>query len=159
MLEVQNLSKTYNPGKKNALAALHDVSLTIADGEMVAVTGLKTAPAFCPIVAPFYSGMLVTVVLDARDLQNGKTAEDVKALYRSLYHTPIVSYADAPDEEGFLSAAKLSTLDRMEISVFGNSERILLAARYDNLGKGASGAALECMNIVMGLAPEYGLEL
>lgn len=127
--------------------------------EMVAVTGLKTAPAFCPIVAPFYSGMLVTVVLDARDLQNGKTAEDVKALYRSLYNTPIVSYADAPDEEGFLSAAKLSTLDRMEISVFGNSERILLAARYDNLGKGASGAALECMNIVMGLAPEYGLEL
>ena len=127
--------------------------------EMVAVTGLKTAPAFCPIVAPFYSGMLVTVVLDARDLQNGKTAEDIKALYRSLYNTPIVSYADAPDEEGFLSAAKLSTLDRMEISVFGNSERILLAARYDNLGKGASGAALECMNIVMGLAPEYGLEL
>ena len=126
---------------------------------MVAVTGLKTAPAFCPIVAPFYSGMLVTVVLDARDLQNGKTAEDIKALYRSLYHTPIVSYAHAPDEEGFLSAAKLSTLDRMEISVFGNSERILLAARYDNLGKGASGAALECMNIVMGLAPEYGLEL
>lgn len=127
--------------------------------EMVAVTGLKTAPAFCPIVAPFYSGMLVTVVLDARELQNGKTADDIKTLYRSLYNTSIVSYAHAPDEEGFLSAAKLSSLDRMEIAVFGNSERILLAARYDNLGKGASGAALECMNIVMGLDPDYGLEL
>lgn len=127
--------------------------------EMTAVTGLKTAPAFCPVVAPFYSGMLVTVTLDSAALQNGRNAGDIKELYRSLYNTPVVFYNEGCDGDGFLSAAKLSGLDSMEISVFGNDDRILLAARYDNLGKGASGAALECMNIKMGLAPEFQLDI
>jgi N-acetyl-gamma-glutamyl-phosphate reductase len=63
------------------------------------------------------------------------------------------------DEDGFLSACALSGSDRMEISVLGSGERLVLAARFDNLGKGASGAALECMNIMTGLAPETGLVL
>ena len=58
-----------------------------------------------------------------------------------------------------MSAAKLSSKDKMEISVHGDGDVVLLTARYDNLGKGASGAAIECMNIVLGVAPETGLEL
>ena len=127
--------------------------------EMRIISGLSVTPIFCPYICDYFSGMLVTVPLFAKDLQGGKTADDIRTLYQSLYHTPIVSYKEAPDEAGFLSASALEGLDRMEISVFGNGERILLAARYDNLGKGASGAALECMNLKMGLAPEYGLEL
>lgn len=126
--------------------------------EMQALTGLAQAPLFCPIVADFYSGMLVTVPVFASQL-NGAGIEDVRAVYAKAYSGPIVSYAADTDETGFLSAGKLSGSDAMEISVFGNEERILLCARYDNLGKGASGAALECLNFAMGIEPATGLNL
>lgn len=125
--------------------------------EMVAITGLDTAPIFCPIVAPFYSGMEVTVPLFKKDL-NG-SVEQIKNVYKSTYNTVFVSFCDNSDENGFLSSGALSGLDSMQISVFGNDERITLVARYDNLGKGASGAAIECMNIVLGLDKEKGLIL
>ncbi len=125
--------------------------------EMVAITGLDTAPIFCPIVAPFYSGMEVTVPLFKKDL-NG-SIEDIKNVYKSTYNTAFVSFCDNSDENGFLSSGALSGLDSMQISVFGNDDRITLVARYDNLGKGASGAAIECMNIVLGLDKEKGLIL
>lgn len=125
--------------------------------EMTAVTGLETAPVFCPIVADYFSGMLVTVPLFKKDLQNGKTANDIKYLYKSTYNTSIVSFEENIDENGFVSANAKSGLDSMQITVSGNDERILLIARYDNLGKGASGAALECMNIKMGLQPDFQL--
>ena len=127
--------------------------------EMVKISGLSAAPAFCPIVDDFYSGMEVTVPVFASMLPAGKGAEDIKNIYRALYTGPIVSYVDGGDEGGFLSAGAFSGKDKMVISVHGNDERILLTARYDNLGKGASGAAVECMNIVMGIEPTTGLEL
>ena len=126
--------------------------------EMQALTGLAQAPLFCPIVADFYSGMLVTVPLFASQL-NEAGIEEVRAVYAGVYRGPIVSYIPDADEAGFLSAGKLSGYDAMEISVFGNEERILLCARYDNLGKGASGAALECLNLAMGADPAAGLNL
>ena len=126
--------------------------------EMAFVTGLKNAPLFSPIVADFYSGMEVSVPLFASAL-SGATVADIKEIYKKKYNSPIVSFVEGGDEGGFLSAGKLSLLDRMEISVYGNDERILLVSRYDNLGKGASGAALECMNLVLGLPAEYGLAL
>ncbi len=116
--------------------------------EMKAVTGLKSEPAFSPIVSSFYSGMEVTVPLFREDI-NG-SADDIKRIYRDLYTSPLVRYNDAESEGGFLSAAKYSGLDSMSITVHGNDERILLVARYDNLGKGASGAAVECLNIKLG---------
>ena len=125
--------------------------------EMTAVTGLKSAPVFCPIVADYFSGMLVTVPLFKKDLQNGKTAQDIKELYKRIYNTSIVSYEENIDENGFVSVNAKSGFDSMQITVGGNDERILLIARYDNLGKGASGAALECMNIKMGLQPDFQL--
>lgn len=127
--------------------------------EMKAITGLVNAPAFLPIVADFYSGMEVTVPLFASQLQNGKTVEDVKAVYKRYYNTPLLSYTESADEEGFLSAAALRGKDSMQVTVAGNDERILLVARYDNLGKGASGAAIECLNTVLGVDPYLGLEL
>lgn len=125
--------------------------------EMKAVTGIENAPIFCPIVADFYSGMEVTVPLFASDLKG--SVEDIKKVYAKKYNTSIVKYTEETDEGGFVSANKYSMLDSMEISVSGNGERILLIARYDNLGKGASGAALECMNIVMGSDPTTGLNI
>lgn len=126
--------------------------------EMQAMTGLKTAPIFCPIVSDFYSGMEVTVPLFADDLQTGGI-EEIKAIYQEKYQSDIVYYKENADESGFASAARLSDTDQMEISVQGNEARILLIARYDNLGKGASGAAVECLNLVLGADPATGLNL
>ena len=116
--------------------------------EMSVITGLKNAPLFSPIVSNFYSGMEVTVPLFKEQLQGG--IDDIKNIYRSAYASPIISYHDADDEGGFLSAAKYEGKDSMGISVYGNADRILLVARYDNLGKGASGAAVECLNVKLG---------
>ena len=116
--------------------------------EMTAIAGLQTAPVFSPIVADFYSGMEVTVPLFASDI-NG-TIEDIKKIYRAAYSSPIIHFNEGDDEGGFLSAAKYTGLDSMGISVYGNDDRIILVARYDNLGKGASGAAVECLNVKLG---------
>ena len=124
--------------------------------EMVKLSSLENAPAFCPIVASFYSGMEVSIPLFAKDI-NG-SVEDIKAVYQRYYQKGLVSYTEA-SEEGFLSAGVLSGKDNMTVSVFGNEERILLVARYDNLGKGASGAAIQNMNILMGVDETTGLEI
>lgn len=125
--------------------------------EMTAVCGLDNAPLFSPIVAVFYSGMEVTVPLFKSQI-NG-TVDDIKKVYKEKYNGPVVKYKEEFDEGGFVSANKLKGRDSMEISVSGNEDRILLISRYDNLGKGASGAAVECMNIVMGVDKTTGLIL
>ena len=127
--------------------------------EMQAITGISSAPIFLPIVADFYSGMEVTVPLFASQLADGIGMEEIKALYKKCYDTSLLYYAEDADEAGFLSAAAMSGKDSMQVSVHGNGERILLVARYDNLGKGASGAAIECLNTVLGADPCTGLVL
>lgn len=126
--------------------------------EMVKISGLKNAPAFCPVVSNFYSGMEVTVPVFKSDLKNGFDIEKIKEIYKNKYNSSLVSYCEE-SEEGFLSAGILSRKDSMIVSVFGNEDRILLVARYDNLGKGASGAAVECLNIVLGNEDTYGLDI
>ena len=125
--------------------------------EMSKICGIENAPAFIPVVADFYSGMEVTIPLFAS--QVNASVEEIKAIYKEKYTGPIVKYVEDFDESGFVSANKLSFNDGMEISVSGNSDRILLIARYDNLGKGASGAAIECMNIVLGVDETTGLDI
>jgi N-acetyl-gamma-glutamyl-phosphate reductase len=125
--------------------------------EMVKITGLENAPHFSPIVADFYSGMEVTVPLFKSQI-NG-AVEDIKQVYKSTYGYGLVKYTEADDEAGFLSAGKLSEKDTMQIEVYGNDDRISLVARYDNLGKGASGAAVECLNIKLGERPDKCLEV
>ena len=127
--------------------------------EMQAITGLKNAPIFCPIVSDFYSGMMVTVPIFASQLCDGVTVGNIKDLYAGKYCGEIVEYVEALDDAGFISACKLKMKDSMKISVFGNDDRILLVALYDNLGKGASGAAIECMNVVLGTDKTAGLDI
>ena len=126
--------------------------------EMKAITALQSEPIFCPIVADFYSGMTVTVPLFKSQL-NGATAADIKAGYAEKYQSELVQYVENVDENGFLSGLALSKKDCMKIAVGGNDERILLFASYDNLGKGASGAAIECMNIALGVNKTTGLQV
>ena len=87
----------------------------------------------------------------------GVRTEEIREVYRKAYASGLIRFAEAPDEGGFLSAEALAGRDSMEISVFGNPERMLLTARFDNLGKGASGAAIQNMNIVLGLDEKEGL--
>ena len=117
--------------------------------EMAVICGLHEAPLFSPIVADFYSGMEVSVPLFAKDLTGDLS--DVQEAYRGYYPGPLVHYDENSDEAGFLSAAAFSGRDDMQITVTGNEERMVLTARFDNLGKGASGAAIQNMNLVLGM--------
>lgn len=123
--------------------------------EMVKISGLETAPVFCPIVADYYSGMAVTVPLFRKDLKGN--VQDIIQLYQDCYRGPIVRFE--PYTEGMIAGNSLSGKDSMEITVAGNEERILLISRFDNLGKGASGAAIQNMNILLGLDETTGLVL
>ena len=121
------------------------------------ITGLHTTPAFCPLVADFDSGMMVTIPLFREDLTGDIDA--IASVYQQKYTGPIVSFCADPAENGFLSSYALHGLDRMEVSVAGNNDRILLTARFDNLGKGASGAAIQCLNLISGEDETAGLVL
>ena len=103
--------------------------------------------------------MMVTVPLFASQLKDGKTVSDIKALFESKYISDIVKYQECFDDSGFISAAKLKDSDAMTVTVSGNDERILLIAVYNNLGKGASGAAIECMNVVLGQEKNSALDI
>ena len=121
--------------------------------EMGKVCGLSVAPVFSPIVVPHYSGMEVTVQLHRADLKA------IQACYADYYRTGLVRFVEAANEEGFLSSAGLSGRDDMEVSAYGNDDRVILVSRFDNLGKGASGAAIQNMNLVLGCDEATGLEL
>lgn len=123
--------------------------------EMAAICGLDHAPLFSPIVADFYAGMEVTVPLFAHQVKG--TMADIAAVYAEAYATGMIHYREAADEAGFLSAAAFAGRDDMEVTVTGNGERMLLVARFDNLGKGASGAAIQNMNILLGTLESAGL--
>ena len=123
--------------------------------EMAKICGLDHAPVFCPIVAPYYAGMEVTVPLTPAD--TSASLEQIKAVYRDYYQNGLIRFAEGTDESGFLSAGAFAGRDDLEVAVFGNEERILLVSRFDNLGKGASGAAIQNMNIVLGLDEKMGL--
>ena len=125
--------------------------------EMKAIAGLDNAPIFCPIVSDFYSGMTVTVPIFASQIKG--SVADIKAVYKAKYNSEIVRFEESVDENGFISGKAFSEKDVMRLTVAGNDERILLIACYDNLGKGASGAAIECMNLAIGADRCKGLAL
>lgn len=122
--------------------------------EMKKMTGIHLAPAFIPVVSNYYSGMLSTIPIAKRDLLKQTTMEEIKQLYENYYsgekmvHLVREGYQD---ERGMICANALSDRDDLEIYVYGNEERMVISARYDNLGKGASGAAVQCMNIMLGM--------
>lgn len=126
--------------------------------EIKEIAGLAQTPLFMPIVGNFYSGMQVCIAIYKNFLADGKNIEDIKNVYKNMYTSEIVFYTEE-NENGFISSGVLAGKDSMSISVFGEEDRILLVARYDNLGKGASGAAVECLNYILGENKATGLEL
>ena len=156
----KNMIAQYEDNDRNALlGAPRQYALTQSHKhlkEMVKICGLKNAPAFCPMVADFYSGMEVTVPVFKTDIK--MSLSELKDFYKDYYKSGLISYNDAENEEGFLSAAALSGKDNMEVTVCGNEDRILLVSRFDNLGKGASGAAIQNMHILLGIDEKTGLE-
>lgn len=125
--------------------------------EMMKVCSLLSKPNFCPIVSNFPRGMEVTVPLHASVLKG--SVKEVKEIYKNYYTGKIVKFVENCDDNGFLPSNYLAGKDSMEISVFGNEENILLTARFDNLGKGACGAAIQNMNILIGNEEDKGLIL
>ncbi len=125
--------------------------------EMQKYCKLENSPIFCPIVADYDRGMEVTVPLFKSQISCDIQA--LKEIYKNAYNGPVVKFVESNDEGGFLSANSMKEKDGMEVSVFGNDDRILLVSRFDNLGKGASGAAIQNMNILLGVDQTKGLEL
>lgn len=125
--------------------------------EIIKVCDLSARPCFCPIVGNFPCGMQVTVPLNKKDLKC--SVKELKDFYKSIYNGKVVYYNDSPSENGFTSASALAGKDSMEISVLGSEEWILLVSRFDNLGKGASGSAIQNMNIILDREETNGLVL
>ena len=135
--------------------------------EMKFVTGLSREPLFSPIVADYYNGMLVSVPLYTDLLGNVGSGRPTPASVRDMLaehykDQPFIRVMPLGEEEktsNFLGSNNCAGWDGLQIFVTGNEERILVSSRFDNLGKGASGAAIECMNLVLGCDPAKGLNL
>lgn len=118
--------------------------------EMKKITGLKSEPVFNPIVSDYYCGMAVSVPVHTELLNKNKSASELFDFYRAYYADSVfISVKELP-ENGFISPMGLEGTNNLVIYVGGNDERVTLTAVFDNLGKGASSAALQNMNIAMG---------
>lgn len=131
--------------------------------EMQIISGLKYPPMFNPIVDDYFSGMVVSVPLVTRCLTKKYTPAEIHEILTAHYagqHFVKVMELGGNETlpDGFLAANTLADTNDMQIFVFGNDEQILLCSRFDNLGKGASGAAVQCMNIMLGIDEACGLE-
>ncbi len=131
--------------------------------EMTHIPGLAVSPIFAPIVADYYSGMEVTVPLFGSQLRCAHPVEEVTACLKAHYEgSPIVKVLDAEEVAamgGFIAGNALSGKDGMQIMVLGNDERLQIVSLFDNLGKGSSGAALQCLNLMTGVDETTGLNL
>jgi N-acetyl-gamma-glutamyl-phosphate reductase len=128
--------------------------------EMMAHTGLTKAPIFMPIVGPFYKGLAVTVPLDLAAL--GCSAATLHAAFDARYagerFIRVMPLRDAATlEAGFFDVQACNDTNRVDIFVFANETQALVMARLDNLGKGASGAAVQAMNVHLGVDEGLGL--
>lgn len=128
--------------------------------EMKAYSGITLAPEFFPIVSDYYAGMETIIPLFKKDILSGGIRR-IKECYMDYYSDTegVVVYKESLDDEGFVSGGKLAGFDDMMVTVTGNEERIVLIALFDNLGKGASGAAIQNMNIMLGVDEKMGLNL
>ena len=130
--------------------------------EMQAVSGLTYKPMFNPMVCDYFSGMVVSVPLQTRMLPKAVTAHKVHEMYEKHYAganmVEVMPLMSADEQKSFFLASNtLSGKNKLQVFVFGNDEQMLLCARLDNLGKGASGAAVQCLNIMMGIDETTGL--
>lgn len=129
--------------------------------EIVDICGLSQEPIFSPIVDNYYAGMEVTVPIFTKLLKGQPTLQDIWQIYANHYQDcPMIHVLPlGEDKGGFLAGNDESGYDDMEIIVTGNDDRIVVTSIFDNLGKGASGAAIQNMNIMLGLDPTTGLTI
>jgi N-acetyl-gamma-glutamyl-phosphate reductase len=130
--------------------------------EMTRMVGLVQSPLFAPTVVNVYNGEIVFVPLDVRYLKQRLSAEDIRSLlaeyYTGEHFIKIIPYpADDHLKDGYMTFTDCNGTNNLEIFVFGDKEKVLLAARFDNLGKGSSGAAVQDMNLVLGLPESTSL--
>lgn len=156
--EAADRPRQFDGGREYALTQQHKHL-----AEMQAITGIHRTPLFSPIIDDYYSGMLVSVPLYTDLLAQKHTPQSLLEYFASYYEgKQFIQVSAADDEEaasGFLAANGLSGWDGLKIYVTGNEDRIVLSAQFDNLGKGASGAAIQCMNLVLGCNEDKGLHL
>jgi N-acetyl-gamma-glutamyl-phosphate reductase len=160
----KKMIEQYEAGGNPELAAPRPYALGLAHKhlpEMKAHTGLAAAPLFVPVVGPFYKGLAVSVPLHLSQLP-GVTPEAIQAAYEAHYagerFIRVLPLRDSATlEHGFLDVQANNESNRIDILVFANGEQLLLVARLDNLGKGASGAAVQAMNLHLGLDEGLGL--
>ena len=152
------------PNRERELESPRHYAVTLSHKhlpEMAAVAGLERPPLFTPMICDYPQGMVVTVPLWAEELEGAQSIESLRALYADYYAgSPVVTLrpADAPSC-GFIGANNLAGTDGLQIFVNGNRRQLMLSARLDNLGKGASGAAVQNMNLMLGFEETMGLEL
>ena len=131
--------------------------------EMKAITGLAREPLFSPIVADYYSGMVVSVPLYTEYLSKCKNPKEMTEYFAKYYAgEKFIQVIENGNEDlygGMLAGNTLSGWDGLKVYVTGNEERMVLSAQFDNLGKGASGAAVQCLNIMLGCEENKGLVL
>ena len=161
----KKMIEQYEAGGDARLNAPRPYALTLAHKhvpEMMAHTGLAHRPIFMPIVGSFYKGLSVSVPLHLSTLKAGMSAEAIQAAFeeryageRFIHVRPLRDPAALAD--GFFDVQACNDTNRVDIFVFANESQILLMARLDNLGKGASGAAVQAMNVHLGIAEETGL--
>ena len=127
--------------------------------EIVGVTGLTRAPVFCPIIDDYYCGMATTITLFNNMLTGRPTTEDVRKKLADYYSGEEFILVAPKLGSGYLESNWGVKTNTLEITVSGNDEQTIVTSRFDNLGKGASGAAVQNMNIMLGMSEELGVDL
>lgn len=156
--EAENRDVLYDAPREYALSQQHKHLK-----EMQKITGLSREPLFSPIVADYYSGMVVSVPLYTEFMQKKMTPEQLRDFFAEYYEGEkfihVKAFGQESETKGLLSGNACSGWDGLSIFITGNEERIVLSSQFDNLGKGASGAAIQCMNIMLGKEENTGLVL
>ena len=155
--EDENRTKEFDTPRQYALTQSHKHL-----PEMQVISGLKYKPMFNPYVCDYFAGMVVSLPLHTRLLEKNVTPADVRAMFDEHYKgSNFISVTELNGADvlvnGFIGANELEGTNKMEIIVSGNDDQILVCSRLDNLGKGASGAAVQCLNIMMGVDETIGL--
>ena len=131
--------------------------------EVTKVAGLAYPPCFTPVVSDYYAGMAVAAQFQGRLLRKGMTPEGLHAFFSEYYAgqelLSVAPFGAEAEEKGYLSGNLKEGWDGMELYITGNPERLMVTAVFDNLGKGASGAAVQCFNLMTGMPETYGLSL
>ncbi len=152
--------------REDALLAPREYALSQAHKhlkEMKKIPGLKREPLFSPIVADYYSGMVVSVPVYTDLMNKGRTPQEVWKYLADFYagsrFVRVMPFGAEEASANMLAGNAMSGRDSLRIYVTGNEDRVLLSSQFDNLGKGASGAAIQCLNIALGCEESKGLHL